>query len=219
MPVIAAVFDAFGTTVQIKCKRHPFRKLLRIGTQHGRKPNAGDLHRLMTSSLGLQDAAELFGISLSAHQLRSLQDDLDEELESISVYPDAIEGIRLLKAEGLAVGICSNLAMPYGPVLRNLLGDVDGFALSYELGVMKPNHEIYREVCHQLGVRGELDTNASGGRIVMIGDSQLCDRDGPDAIGMCGYYLDRSGNKAVSNLVEFAELVLRHEHSDDGVLR
>ncbi|MGE8450437.1 MAG: HAD family hydrolase, partial [Pseudomonadales bacterium] len=169
MPIIAAVFDAFGTVVRIERKRHPFRQLLRIGAQQGRKPNAGDLHHLMTSSLTLEDAAELFGISLSADQLKSLQHDLDVELESISLYPDAIEALRMLKDRGIATGICSNLALPYGPVLKSLLGDMDGFALSYELGMMKPHKGIYRDICHQLGVSPELDMKPSDDRVMMVG--------------------------------------------------
>jgi hypothetical protein len=55
------------------------------------------------------------------------------------VYPDAIDALRLLKTEGIAPGICSNLAASYDPVLRQLLSEVNGFALSYEVGEMKPH--------------------------------------------------------------------------------
>lgn len=219
VPIVAAIFDAFGTTVQIKCKRHPFRQLLRIGAKQGRKPHAADLHCLMTSSLGIEHAAELFDISLNAHQLRSLEHDLVEELESITVYPDAIEAFRRLKAAGVAMAICSNLASPYGPVLRRLLGDVDGFALSYELGMMKPQEGIYLDVCNQLGIRPQRDQAPSAERVVMIGDSRPCDRDGPRAVGISGYYLDRSGGEQITDLVQFVELVLEESCLDDGLFR
>ncbi|MGX1181568.1 HAD superfamily hydrolase (TIGR01549 family) [Pseudomonas sp. IAP-CY TE4608] len=208
MPIVAAVFDAFGTVVHIQRKRHPFRRLLRIGAQQGRKPSAGDLHHLMTSGLGIEDAARFFGITLCHEQMKSLQHDLDVELESITVYPDAIEALRLLKARGIATGICSNLALPYGPVLRRLLNDVDGFALSYELGMMKPHEGIYRDICRQLGVRPELGMNPSDNRVVMVGDSLQCDQNGPRAFGISGYFLDRTGTGSLSNLARFAELVI-----------
>lgn len=219
VPIVAAIFDAFGTTVQIKCKRHPFRQLLRIGAKQGRKPRAADLHCLMTSSLGIERAAELFGISLNANELRSLEHDLVEELESITVYPDAIEAFRRLKAAGVATAICSNLASPYGPVLRRLLGDVDGFALSYELGMMKPHEGIYLDVCNQLAVRPQWDHSPSAERVVMIGDSRPCDRDGPRAVGISGYYLDRSGGGEIADLVQFVELVVGESCLDDGTTR
>ncbi|SIR48286.1 FMN phosphatase YigB, HAD superfamily [Pseudomonas sp. B10] len=208
MPIAAAIFDAFGTVVQIGRKRHPYRQLLRLGALQGRRPSAADLHRLMTSSLDLDAAAETFGICVSPAQMMSLQHDLTDELDSITVYPDAIDALRLLKAEGIATGICSNLAAPYGPVLRQLFSDVHGFALSYKVGEMKPHPGIYRDICHQLGVNPARGMPPSGERVVMIGDSMQCDRHGPEAIGITGFYLDRKGGGAISSLVQFTEHVI-----------
>lgn len=208
MPIVAVIFDAFGTVVQIGRKRHPYRQLLRLGALQGRRPSAADLHRLMTANLSLDAAAETFGIGLSAEQMKSLQYDLEDELDSITVYPDAIDAIRLLKAEGVVTGICSNLAAPYGPVLRQHFSDVDGFALSYEVGMMKPQPGIYHEICHQLGVAPALGAAYSGQRVMMIGDSVQCDRDGPGAIGISGFHLDRKGNGSISSLMQFAERVI-----------
>lgn len=193
MPIVAAIFDAFGTTVHIASKSHPFRQLLRIGAEQGRRAGAADIHTLITSSLSLEAAAEHFGIRLSDQQMRSLRHDLDQELASITPYPDALEALQLLKADGVAIGICSNLAQPYGAVLRHLLVEVNGFALSYELGVMKPNPDIYREMCLRLRVLPSWDMTASGDRVVMIGDSVQCDQEGPRIVGISGYHLDRKG--------------------------
>ncbi|TNB78787.1 HAD family hydrolase [Pseudomonas sp. Fig-3] len=209
MPIAAAIFDAFGTVVQIECKRHPYRQLLRIGALQGRRPSAADLHLLMTSSLDLDAAAETFGICVSPAQMTSLQHDLEEELDSITVCPDATDALRLLKAEGIATGICSNLAAPYGPVLRQLFSEIDGFALSYEVGEMKPHPGIYRDICHQLGVNPARGMPPSGERVVMIGDSMQCDRDGPGAIGISGFYLYRKGRGSISCLMQFAEHVMK----------
>lgn len=216
MPTVAAVFDAFGTVVHIRRKHHPFRKLLRIGAQQGRKPSASDLHCLMTSSLALEEAAEVFGIRLSSQQLTALQDDLDDELESILVYTDAVEALQLLKAEGMVTGVCSNLAAPYGPVLRRLLSDMDGFALSYEVGEMKPHERIYREICHQLGRRLGANLTAPRGQVVMVGDSLQCDQNGPRAVGISGHYLDRTGAGSFSDLVQFAEHVIRDKRAGES---
>ncbi|AIB37890.1 HAD family hydrolase [Pseudomonas simiae] len=209
MPIVAAVFDAFGTVVHIRRKHHPFRKLLHIGAQQGRKPSVSGLHCLMTSSLSLERAAEVFGIRLSSQQLMALQDDLLDELESISVYADAVEAQQLLKAEGMVMGVCSNLAAPYGPVLRHLLNDMDGFALSYEVGLMKPHEGIYREICRQLGARLGSDLTTSGDKVVMVGDSLQCDQKGPRAVGISGHFLDRTGAGSLSDLVQFAERVIK----------
>lgn len=117
------------------------------------------------------------------------------------MYNDAVEALQLLKAEGMVTGGCSNQAARYGPVLRHLLSDMDGFALSYEVGVMKPHERIYREICHQLGIRLGSDLTALGDKVVMVGDSLQCDRIGPRAVGICGHYLDRAWAGSLSDLV------------------
>ncbi|ARD13734.1 MULTISPECIES: HAD family hydrolase [Pseudomonas] len=211
MPIVAAIFDAFGTVVHIGRKHHPFRQLLRMGTEQGRRPSTADIQTLMTSSFSLGQAAERFGIDVSPEQMLSLQRDLDDELASITVFPDAVDAMLLLKSKGILLGICSNLAQPYGPILRNLLPEVDGFALSFELGVMKPDAGIYHDICHQLGVRPLWDMGASSDRVVMIGDSLKCDQDGPRRIGISGYHLDRKGAGRFGNLLHFAKSVTGDE--------
>lgn len=215
MPIIAAIFDAFGTTVHIGRKLHPFRQLLRVGAEQGRKASAADLHTLMTSNLSLEGAAEHFRIRVSAQRMSALERDLEAELASITVYPDAVDAMSMFKTEGIGIGICSNLASPYGPVVMQLLGEADGFALSYELGITKPHPDIYREICLRLAVPPSWDMTASGGRVVMVGDSPQCDRDGPRIIGISGYYLDRKGAGRISNLAQFAELVIQNRY--DGI--
>jgi hypothetical protein len=42
----------------------------------------------------------------------------------------------------------------------------------------------------------------------MIGDSMQCDRDGPGAIGISGFYLDRKVGGAISSLMQFTEHVI-----------
>lgn len=44
----------------------------------------------------------------------------------------------------------------------------------------------------------------------MIGDSQNCDQDGPRALGIAGFYLDRTGRGKIHDLIEFAEMVVAH---------
>jgi FMN phosphatase YigB (HAD superfamily) len=42
----------------------------------------------------------------------------------------------------------------------------------------------------------------------MIGDSEKCDRDGPNAVGIPGFLLNRQGGKDFSSLNEFSDMVL-----------
>jgi FMN phosphatase YigB (HAD superfamily) len=216
MPIVAAIFDAFGTTVQVGRKRHPFRQLLRLGAEQGRRPSAADIRTLMTSSLSLQQAAECFSIHVSPDQMLSLQRELDDELASITVFPDAVDALRLLKSNGILLGICSNLTQPYGPVLRNLLPEVDSFAMSFDVGMMKPDAGIYHDICYQLRVQPVWDMGASSDRVVMIGDSLKCDQDGPRAVGISGYYLERKSAGRITNLLDFAEAIIGHRDQFTG---
>lgn len=207
MAITAVIFDAFDTTLRIGTPMHSYRRLLREGAKHGRRPSPGDLHKLMTIDAGLREAADILGIQVAATRMAEIESDLQREIESIEVFQDARDAIALLYEHGVATAICSNLAASYGPAVKKLLPDFNAYAFSYELGVIKPDPTIYRSVCHDLGVvPGHLFEDAA--QVAMIGDSLRCDRDGPRAIGIKGFYLNRSGTEEIRDLMQFAKLVV-----------
>lgn len=206
MKTNAIIFDAFGTVVEIRQPMHPFRQLLREGRRQGRAPRAGDIRTIMTHCLSLREAALALGIKLKPFELEHLNQCLEEELASIRPYPDAVEAIKILQAAGLRLAVCSNLAMPYGPVVEKIFPHLDAYGFSYRIGAMKPQAVIYQHTCDLLGVRPGNELNGQG-RVVMIGDSEKCDRDGPRQVGISGFLLRRSGDGA-STLSEFARAVL-----------
>lgn len=120
MTIAAAVFDAFGTLVEIQRPTQPFRKLIQEGRRQGRKPQPDDLRVIMTHQLSLAEAASAFNISVTADSLTWLEQCLDDELGSIKPFPDALSAVEMLQAAGVRVGICSNLASAYGPVIRQI---------------------------------------------------------------------------------------------------
>ncbi|EOD9097793.1 HAD family hydrolase [Pseudomonas aeruginosa] len=206
MRVAAVVFDAFGTLVEIAQPTHPFRQLLREGRRQGRLPRADDIRTIMTRCLSLSEAALALGINISPSKLEALHQRLEEELASIRPYPDAVEAVELLQAAGLRLAVCSNLAMPYGSVVESIFPHFGAYGFSYRIGAMKPQPAIYQHTCDLLNVRPEKELSGKG-RIVMIGDSERCDRDGPGQVGIKGYLLRRNGDRA-SNLSHFAQSVL-----------
>jgi FMN phosphatase YigB (HAD superfamily) len=209
MAIKAVIFDAFGTVVQIHKGVHPYRQILKEGIRQGRRPKPDDAHILMTHKLSLKGAAQHFEIEISQARLDSIQQALDNELARIQPYPDGQEAIELLQREGIKVGICSNLAMPYGSAVKRLYPNLDAYGFSYEVGVLKPDPLIYRTTCDLLQVEPGHFFD-SPGQVAMIGDSQRCDRDGPRAFGIKGFYLDRNGDgrHAFNSLVEFARLAI-----------
>lgn len=214
--ISAVVFDAFGTISRIGQRTNPYSALLREGRRQGVVLASDSTHFVMTANLSFDQVADDLQIELSSSKRAGMNDALGKELASIEPYPDALEAISLLQELGVVIGICSNLAQPYGPVIRKAFPHVQCHALSYELGVMKPDPRIYQSICQEMGVEvshTELERTQETHRVVMIGDSRKCDRDGPRAVGIEGYYLDRSGMGQINDLMQFANLVIERNRA------
>lgn len=207
MKTAAVIFDVFGTVISIEDRRNPHLQLLRLGREQGRRPRPGDAQMIMTHEVGWEELARCLDIRVSNEQLQHLAEELEAELSNLKVYPDATQAIALLQSAGVKVGLCSNLASAYGPIVRELLPQLDAYGFSYEAGVMKPDPLIYYTTSCELGVvPGE---QLGGSRVVMIGDSIRCDRDGARAAGIAGFHLSRTGKADFADLVKFAELLVK----------
>lgn len=200
------IFDVFSTLIKINDRRNPYLQLLRYGRKQGLCLSGEHLRMLMTQELGWQEAADLLRIRAGDVVLRGFAGELQKELASMTLFDDAQEAISMLREAGVKIGLCSNLASGYGLTVRELLPGLDAYAFSYELGVLKPDPLIYKTVCQELGVVPGMQLE--GERVVMIGDSIRCDRDGARAAGLAGFYLGRAGKGDFSNLVEFARLIV-----------
>ena len=86
-----------------------------------------------------------------------------------TVYPDTVPVIEALAGDGIAVGVVSNIAFDVRPAFARLGIDdlVSVFALSFEVGAVKPQPEIFRYAVDTLGVDPR--------RTLMIGDSEKAD--------------------------------------------
>ncbi|RXT62609.1 HAD family hydrolase [Pseudomonas syringae] len=207
--IAAAIFDAFGTLVEIQSRQNPYKRLLRIGVQQGRVVSPSDLRTVMALNGGLREAADLFGIKLSPAQLIELQGALDRELESIKCFDDALPAIERLQEHRIKVGVCSNLAGPYCSRVRSLIPGLDAYALSAETGVLKPNPEMYRSVCVMLDIFPGQVMESETAQVVMIGDSHRCDEHGPRSFGIAGHHLDRKGGGGFRSLIEFTSAIAK----------
>ena len=198
----AVIFDAFGTLLKIQGGRHPYRSLLKLGPRNGRRPRPNDAHVLMQEPLTFSQAATRLGIRVTRNELADLEQLLADEVAGIEPFEDGLEAVALLKQQGIRVGVCSNLAFPYREAILRHYPNLDTYAFSCELGVIKPTTEIYRTTCELLGARPALTQ--------MIGDSQPCDKDGPSSAGIKGHLLDRVDDAGdYADLLSFAQDVLR----------
>lgn len=86
-----------------------------------------------------------------------------------TAYPDTATVLTGLRQQGIRIAVVSNIAFDLRPAFARLgvLADVDEYVLSFEIGAVKPNPEIFQTALTRLGVDAR-DT-------VMIGDSEEAD--------------------------------------------
>lgn len=178
------IFDVFGTLVKIGERRSPYRKLMRYLKQAGRTPQADDAATIMSVDLhDFESMSALFGQHIPQQLLQELNQDLAQEIKSIALYEDTLPTLQHLQHAGFRVGLCSNLAAPYGAPVSALLPPLDVYAWSYAVGAIKPDGRIYQYLLDQLSCNAE--------DILFIGDTLLADVEGPTAFGMSVKLIDR----------------------------
>ena len=84
-------------------------------------------------------------------------------------YPRAVATLRSLHDNGAAIGIVSNTGWDVREVFaeHGLLDTITSFTLSYEVGFVKPDPEIFEAACKALGLEPE--------HVVMVGDDPRAD--------------------------------------------
>jgi FMN phosphatase YigB (HAD superfamily) len=141
----AICFDAFGTLVDIADKRRPFQRLLSGKDQGNRAAE------LLTTALDMRGLTRNLAHDIDGDHLSQLEKDLQAECASVRLRPGIDDIWDALRRMRLRIGVCSNLALPYGPPLLSALPDVpDAVVLSYEVGFIKPDPAIFRLVCGRL---------------------------------------------------------------------
>lgn len=203
----AVLLDAFGTIVQIKARRNPYRQLLKEGLRNGRRPSPDDAKRLMTFNGGVSQAAEHLGINVHPSRLAEIEDMLEQEVSSIVAFPDALEAVALLQENKLLLAVCSNLTFPYGHAVKTLFPTMDAFGFSYETGLVKPEAQMYQATCTMIGLNS--DNGFGNDSVIMAGDSLRCDCHGPRTVGITGVHIDRSKCSGINDLMVFAKHLLR----------
>lgn len=123
-------------------------------------------HALTLDEAALLEAAKMYALALRV---------------GIRAAPGAVETLATLRERGLRVGLISNTAWPAELHLEDLeelgiLPYLEHLAFSGELGLWKPNAEIFQHVLDALGVAPE--------HAIFVGDSPREDVRGAQGIGM-----------------------------------
>lgn len=178
------VFDAFGTLVKIGTSLSPYRKLMKWLKANGRKPSIEDAGIIMSNPVDIAQLAKIFGAKLPEQLLKEINNDLHLELSTIGLYADTVPTLQILKERGFKIALCSNLAMPYGEQLTKLLPDFfDATVFSYEVGAIKPEHQIYKVIQAHFG--------CDFPEMLFIGDHPILDVETPISLGMSARLIER----------------------------
>lgn len=186
-------FDVFGTLVKIGEKRSPYKRLMKWMKDNGRKPRSDDAAVIMSHLADFKEIATIFGMTIPEELYRELLNDLDHDLSSIFLYEDTLSTLEKLKLAGFKLAVCSNLAMPYGKVVYSMLPQLDAYALSYEVGAIKPNESIYQHVIDSLA--------CSADEVLFVGDTPLADFYGPTSFGMSARLIDRKVGQTFADIL------------------
>jgi HAD superfamily hydrolase (TIGR01549 family) len=200
------VFDLFGTLIKFGVQHHPFRQLLKWARENGRQVLPDDARTVMTINGGVDAISHGLGIQPSHEFVQKIESQIEDELSSLTLFDDVIPTLNVLQSRGMRIGLCSNLAQPYGAVISELLADFDlELFLSYELAAIKPETQIYESILSLFDCEPD--------QCLFIGDTFEADYAGPIAVGMKALHLTRSGATQphqISSLVD----VLTHLDGD-----
>ena len=198
----AIVFDLYGTLLHLAHETKPYKRLFQdLGlqtpdefTQARRIALTEDFDNLASLTRRLKPDTQV--------NLAFYEQELREELASATLYPETLSVLERLREQRLKLGLISNLASPY----KNPFFDLglnkyfDEVLFSYDIGLRKPQPEIYQEMINQLRIR---PTQA-----LMTGDKVEADVNGPRTVGINAVYLDRTRNS--TNSIHTLEGIFEH---------
>jgi HAD superfamily hydrolase (TIGR01549 family) len=197
------VFDLYGTLIRFGVMHHPFRKVLVWAREQGRKPQPDDARKIMTLDKEYEELLTALGIFPPDNMLAQFHHEIQEEMASLTLFDDVLQTLNALTNQGVPFAICSNLAKPYGVVIDKLLSQFNfGRHLSYEIGAIKPDREIYESILSGKGL--------VPGQILFVGDTLLADYEGPTQFGFQAKHLVRSqpsGGNSIASLTEILQLL------------
>lgn len=148
----------------------------------------------MSNPVDFAKLAKIFGAELPEQLLKEINSDLQLELSTIELYEDTVPTLQTLKERGYKIALCSNLAMPYGEQLRKLLPDIlDAVIFSYEVGAIKPEHQIYDEIQAHCGCEFS--------EMLFIGDNPILDVETPLSLGMSARLIERHKNQKLLDII------------------
>lgn len=177
------IFDAFGTIAYRSKITHPYQEFMDsiLSTRY-----PSDRAAVMSRNFGLGGIAQDVFVQGIPLEIGRMERAVMDEAASVRAFPGTqtmLAGLRNPGRDGgnaVKVGICSNLAAPYGVPIKVLFEDsVDFMVLSYEVGTVKPEPLIYEKCLAEMA-----KFNIQPNEVLFVGDTDSADYEGPKAAGM-----------------------------------
>jgi HAD superfamily hydrolase (TIGR01549 family) len=180
--VQAVIFDCFGTLMHIRNKQKPYKFLIDYLKNQAYSREDMSLW-LMGQSLSIDEIEDQCKVTLPLQVKTDFRRMIVREVESVKVFPEVNELINDLQQKGIKTVMCSNLASPYGEIAKRSTVPLDHYVLSYEVGHIKPQAEIF-EICQK-------KLNLAKEHILFVGDSLKDDYQGSHDYGFQSVWLRR----------------------------
>ena len=178
----AIIFDCFGTLMEIREKQMPYKYL----REELYKSNIviDDFARIvMQSNCDIKEFEKLANYKFTNEQKIKFKQMLEKELRSIHIFEDVNQYLKELDRRNIKTALCSNLAEPYGKSAKTLTFPLNNYILSYDVGYIKPDKEIFQKCLDSLNVKKE--------EAIYVGDSIKDDYKGATEFGINAYLIKR----------------------------
>ena len=194
------IFDLFGTLIKFGKMHHPFRTLMKWARENGRQVLPNDARTIMTINGGVDAISLALNIKPPRALVQKIEAQIEDEISSISLFSDVVQTLSALQSSRVRIGVCSNLAQSYGVAIDKLLVhfDLERF-LSYELGAIKPESQMYESILDCFGCQPK--------QCLFVGDTFDADYAGPTAMGMNALHLNRNGLSKVDEINSLVEVL------------
>lgn len=199
--VDAVVFDCFGTLLRMKSYG---ANTVLIDSVLKHIPKEVVHEAVMTAPGAPKLLINLMGGDSSSQDTMLFENLMHKELSSIELFPDVVSSLVSLTKRGIKVGVCGNAPQPYAAVAQAKLRDyVSAFTWSSEVGAMKPDPLIFKDMLGKLGVEPA--------RALMIGDSKVADIAGAENVGMHAALIHRGSGEGFHSIGELLSQQLQAE--------
>lgn len=178
----AVIFDCFGTLMEITAPHKPYKYLYNELKKLSIIPE-NYATWVMSKSLTLEDIEKELNIQIPLPIKSEFNKKVYLEIQSIRNFQETNIVLKKLAEKKIKTALCSNLALPYGLPAKTHTYPLNHYFLSYELGWLKPNPELFQ---HCQTILKEEKEN-----IIFVGDNEKDDYLGSQNFGFNSYWLKR----------------------------